>query len=280
MTKIPQFLFARRILRQESNQSQKMRRLLTAFCWQAWKRTVRVPITVKLLNGYQIKVYPDCHSSSCAIYFRIPEFREIAFVRQQMNGGVFIDIGANVGMFTLLVADRIGHAILFEPNPIAAARARENLAINGLCHEVQELALSDKNGEVLLEDRGGTDSTNRTLEDSQTSNYPTHRVPCRTFDSFLEEREETIERIDAIKIDVEGHENSVLKGMKRTLTELRPKLVIFEYLQRTNLNETRSLFDSFGYQIYCLDENCSPIPASDHPKPLQNLVALAREDWC
>jgi FkbM family methyltransferase len=46
-----------------------------------------------------------------------------------LKGGILVDVGANVGSISLLVADHINRAILFEPNPVAAARARENTAI-------------------------------------------------------------------------------------------------------------------------------------------------------
>ena len=55
-------------------------------------------------------------------------------------------MGANVGLVSMLLADKIQHALLFEPNPIAAARARENVRLNHLNYEVHELALSDQNG--------------------------------------------------------------------------------------------------------------------------------------
>jgi len=55
-----------------------------------------------------------------------------------MSRGVLIDVGANVGMFTLLVADKIDHAILFEPNPIAATRAEKILPSTGYVYEVQD----------------------------------------------------------------------------------------------------------------------------------------------
>ena len=69
--------------------------------------------------------------------------------------GSLIDIGANVGSISLLLADRVAQALLFEPNPEAAERARENLARNRLDWEVHELALSSYDGVLQFSDLGG-----------------------------------------------------------------------------------------------------------------------------
>ena len=101
--------------------------------------------------------------SAAFVYYRVPDLRDVQFLRTQMKGGVFIDIGANVGSLSLLVADRIDHAVLFEPNPVAAARARENIAINNLLFEVHEHVVSDVQGTVEFEDAGGANPCNRTV---------------------------------------------------------------------------------------------------------------------
>ncbi|MEI9476254.1 MAG: FkbM family methyltransferase [Deltaproteobacteria bacterium] len=249
--------------------------------WQLWKRTVHKSVVVKLFNGYKFRLYPDCHESSSVVYFRVPDFREVTFLRRQAQGGVLIDVGANVGRFTLLLADRINDAILFEPNDLAANRARENLKINNLPYEIQTTALSDKQGEIFLEDRGGVDSTNRTVTDPKHSPFPVRKVPSTTLDLFLRERIDQLGDLNIIKIDVEGHESAVLKGAAWTLDHLRPKVVMFEYLQRTNLNEVREWFHRFGYHIYSLGENGDLVEVSDVVQPLQNLFAFSArvEPW-
>jgi len=100
---------------EESNRRERIRRLLAFVGWQIWKRTVRGPIVVALFNGKQFEAYPDCPVSSGVLYTRIPNSRNILFVRKQLSGGTLIDVGANVGSVTLLLADKIQNAILFEP---------------------------------------------------------------------------------------------------------------------------------------------------------------------
>jgi len=259
----------------ESNRQERVRRLFMAGGWQVWKRLVRTPIIIPLFNGLRFRAYPDCQASSAVLYTRIPNFQCLSFLRKYIEKGTLLDIGANVGLVTLLLADKIQHAILFEPNPIAAARARENLALNHLGFEVHELALSDQAGTVEIENAGGVDSCNRTVVGFTTS-VPTISVRRNTLDNFLAERNARLAPISAVKIDVEGHENSVLRGMSGFLATHRPRLVMFEYLQRTNLVETLELFSRAGYRVMELKAG-APVWATSQASPLQDLFACPEE---
>jgi hypothetical protein len=82
--------------------------------------------------------------------------------------------------------------------------------------------------------------------------------------------------ISVIKIDVEGHENSVLRGMLDCLRRHRPRVVMFEYLQRTNLRESIALFETAGYTVLQLTRGGAEIATADAP-PLQDLFACPHE---
>lgn len=82
--------------------------------------------------------------------------------------------------------------------------------------------------------------------------------------------------IRVVKIDVEGHENSVLRVMKECLRRHRPRVVMFEYLQRTNLRETIALFEAAGYTVLQLTSGGVAIASADVP-PLQDLFACPNE---
>jgi FkbM family methyltransferase len=263
------------VWRDESNRHARLRRLFLAGGWQVWKRLIRTPVVVPLFNGVRFRAYPDCQASSAVLYTRIPNFQCLSFLRKHIEGGVLLDIGANVGLISLLLADKIQHAILFEPNPLAAARARENLALNHLGFEVHELALSDQAGVVEIENAGGVDSCNRTVVGFTTS-LPTISVARNTLDRFLVGHGAFPAPISAVKIDVEGHENSVLRGMLGMLETHRPRLVMFEYLQRTNLAETVELFSRVGYRVMALKAG-APAWATLQVSPLQDLFACPQE---
>ncbi len=212
--------------------------------------------------------------SSAVMYTRIPDSRDILYLRAHIRDGTLIDVGANVGLVTLLLADKIQHALLFEPNPIATARARENLELNRLRFEVYEVALSDRNGTVEFEDKGGVNPLNRIVGGFPAS-APTRQISCQQLDQFLADYTLPYP-ISVVKIDVEGHENSVLRGMMDCLQRHRPRVVMFEYLQRTNLRETIGLFEGAGYTVLQLTPDGAAIATTDVP-PLQDLFACPNE---
>jgi FkbM family methyltransferase len=257
-----------------SNRGQRGKRVLMFAGWQLWKRIAHLPIVLATDNGFRFIAYPESDVSAGFIYYRVPDAHDIAFLRAHTRGGVFLDIGANVGSVSLLLADKIDTAILFEPNPVAAVRARENIALNRLCFDVHELAVSDVEGTVELEDAGGAAPCNRTVEGFE-SRVPTRTVQRVTIDEFLRTRPE-IGEITAVKIDVEGHENAVLRGMKRLLHEKRPRLIMFEYLERTNLSQALALFESVSYKAFELTAN-GPAEIQAPVRPLQNLFACPKE---
>ena len=265
----------RSIWQEESNQGQRIRRLLSFVRWQFWKRIVGKPIKTKLLNGLQLEVWPDCHVSPSALYYALPNSKHVSFLREHLNGGTFLDVGANIGLVSLLVADRVQHAILFEPSPIAAERARKNLQLNGLAFDIVAEALSDTVGSVEFENGGGANSCNRTV-DGFTTSVPTIPVQRTTFDRFLQTYRTDIPAIRWVKIDVEGHENAVLRGMQGFLKNQRPQLVMFEYLARTDIRETLRIFDEVEYFVFELSPSGPRLAAAD-VTPLQDLFACPNE---
>jgi len=245
------------------------------FGWQMWKRTFGTPLNARLFNGLQVRVRADSEASAAAFYYALPNSRHLTLLRKYLRGGTFIDVGANIGLVTLLVADKIGHAILFEPSPLSAKLAQQNLEMNTLVYEIVPVALSDEVGTVEFEDAGAS-SVSRTVEGFKTS-LPTISVPRTTFDQFLRERSTPLLPVDAIKIDVEGHENAVLRGMKEFLRQRRP-VVMFEYLKRTDIRQTLAIFNEVDYSVFELAASgVRRIAGPGDVKPLQDLFACPNE---
>jgi FkbM family methyltransferase len=139
------------------------------------------------------------------------------------KGAVVLDVGGNIGLFTLFLVhkygrDRFAKIHVFEPNPDTFARLKRNLSANGLegpeglC-EAHMLALSDRAGTVYMEAPRGY-SVLSTISDAGT--VP---VECKTLDAWREER--GIAAVDLFKVDVEGHELSLLRGAPNTLNASR-----------------------------------------------------------
>lgn len=140
---------------------------------------------------------------------------------------VFIDIGANVGLFSLFVAAtaRSARIVAIEPEPGNFERLRFNVDANrGLPIKVLALALGERDGEVAIvlnrRDRGGTRMASPGASGAVT-------VRCRPLVDVV--REEKLAAIDALKIDVEGAEDKVLAPYFRDAPpSLWPSLIVIE----------------------------------------------------
>lgn len=179
------------------------------------------------------------------------ELAELArAIAQAQRPFVFVDIGANVGLFSLFVAAKAPNAriLAIEPEPGNMARLRFNVAANGaLPIRPLVLALGDAEGEVAIalnaRDRGGTRAR---PPGADTDGLV--RVPCRPLLAVLQA--EGIAAIDALKIDVEGMEDAVLAPFFRDAPEaLWPRMILIEDSRHEWRVDLFELFAQKGYRL-------------------------------
>jgi FkbM family methyltransferase len=164
---------------------------------------------------------------------------------------VFVDIGANVGLFSLFVAARAPRAqiVAIEPEPGNMARLTFNVGANGaLPIRPLALALGDAEGEIAIalnaRDRGGTRA--RQVTDASADGLV--RVPCRPLLSVL--RAEDVTHIDALKIDVEGMEDTVLAPFFRDAPEtMWPRMILIEDSRHEWRTDLFAVFAQNGYAV-------------------------------
>jgi FkbM family methyltransferase len=173
-------------------------------------------------------------------------------------GMIFVDIGANVGLHTLEAAravGRTGKVYSFEPTPRTVKVLRQNLDLNGISEvEVFPAAVMDRSGEAPFYLNSSSSSLNTLFPDDKTTESV--RVAAVTLDEALQGRE----RVDVIKIDVEGAEPLVLRGMTDILRKNPRLTIIMEFaaahLDRAGippLDHLRSLRD-LGFRIRRIDD--------------------------
>jgi len=142
-------------------------------------------------------------------------------------GNTVLDIGANVGDWTLAMALRVGpdgRVLAFEPVPYLAETIVKTSRINRQDQvEVLNLALSDADGTAEFSVEQGNSGGSRLGQ--MAGDFAMTTVPTRRLDSLLAERPD-ITRIDFIKIDVEGFELHVLEGARATLARFHPPLIL------------------------------------------------------
>ena len=125
-------------------------------------------------------------------------------------GDVFIDIGANLGLYSLIAKSLGATPILFEPEPRYAGFLRRNADAFG---EVREIALADRDGEEVFHVGNENKRGGSSLVGSQLGIYDSEiRVIVKRFDS-LDLPSELVDRVRLCKIDVEGVEVAAVSGM-------------------------------------------------------------------
>lgn len=178
-------------------------------------------------------------------------------------GQVFLDIGANAGYFSLLASRCVGESgmvLAVEPNPAMVKQLRQNIERNGLTNiAIAEAACSD-----LVEVRdlyvGNAYNTgNSSLSRDNLAWTKSVKVTCTTVDLLVEEY--GLHHVDLVKIDVEGAELQVLRGMSTTLKHLRPKIItelspsLLEGFSVT-VDAVQEYLGVLGYSVSPLEEDC------------------------
>jgi FkbM family methyltransferase len=142
--------------------------------------------------------------------------------------GTFIDVGANVGHISLLAARRVGpqgRVLAVEANPRIASTLKQHVCRNAATNiTVVQCACSDTPGtaELFISDR--SNSGKCSLSAANAESVRSVVVECECLDSIA--KAHSLDRIDVIKVDVEGAELSVLRGMESSLRDFRPLIVL------------------------------------------------------
>jgi len=260
---------------------------------RGWERLVRAllpPVKFEgkeiylktMVEGYVFPVDPATMIGWNIHFFHTyePEVREqIKSILKP--GGVAFDVGANVGWHTLLMASRVGtlgRVYAFEPNPTSCERLLGAVSQNGFSQVgVDHGAVTDREGEFGFEapPAGNLwDGTGHLLATSHGQSV----VSCTTIDHVVQNQ--SIDRLDLIKIDVEGWELSVMRGARQTIEILRPK-VIFEfdsaYVSRCGGTwmEIAEFFADLRYELFFLNPRHGMVKLDRLQSGCGNLLAVS-----
>jgi FkbM family methyltransferase len=208
----------------------------------------------------------DRSSSRRGVYFRFPDWQEMAIWRNHLDAGsLFIDVGANVGLYTIMALECKADVISIEPVCYNAEQLEENLRLNGYKATVLRFAIGSHTADAI--NLSGPDF-NRisirgdTSNDKANTNFIKTAVPLRTLDTIIGDR-----LVAGVKIDVEGAERLVLEGSQKALAEKRIALLQIEWNSAAMhcLGEDRKpvadILRNFGYEIGrpCRDGTLRPV---------------------
>jgi FkbM family methyltransferase len=179
------------------------------------------------------------------------------------EGDTVLDLGANLGYYTLLAARLVGtggRVVAFEPEPRNFRYLVENIHLNNYSQvEAHQMAVSDAGGSTVLyldeEDSGG-----HSLRKAAgcVAGVVSVQVDCVALDDFMAQGD----RVDVVKMDVEGYEPRALRGMQQLVAENARMVLLIEFFPRL-IREAGSspedfvseLADALGFSLVALDDN-------------------------
>ena len=222
----------------------------------------QMPVVVSAKGGaglFEIRNPQELVQQS--IYFLgYVEFRETKLIKHLLRpGDVFVDVGANIGWYTILGAYLVGSkgkVIACEPSSKIYEHLSKNVEINSLKNvRLEKIALSNQNGKAILD--GFTEAnlglgtiiqTNQILTDSA------EEIETKRYDDYFPNE---LERVRLLKIDVEGAEMMVLQGMRESLEAKVFDYIIIEIVDdrlrdraNTSANEVLGFLRNFGYSLF------------------------------
>lgn len=173
---------------------------------------------------------------------------------------IFIDIGANVGFFTIQIGRRLsgsGKIYAFEPHPKLAELLQRNAYVNGLRSVVQcfPFALSDRNAQANMQYPVGHLGGGRISPPGQVPGHTAVKSEMKRLDDVLGANFSC----DLVKIDVEGHEMRVLRGMEKIVVNSPNIKILFEKLVKNLGNEENMerYFLDKGMDLYGVKSDAS-----------------------
>jgi FkbM family methyltransferase len=192
------------------------------------------PVDVQY-QGASFRFYHQTSATERGALFN-PDYNleELDFLRTHTPaGGVFVDVGANVGTYAMVLARHVGangKVIAIEPHPITHARLAFNRAASGYTQLILVAAAAGpSDGELMIETDGDNLGASHIVSGEGAGNAI--KVPSLRLQRILDEA--GLGHVDALKIDVEGFEDRVLTGFfEEAPPSLWPRAVVIEHLSR------------------------------------------------
>jgi FkbM family methyltransferase len=236
------------------NRSHKAAALLRFLRWQLGTRLLPGAVVFEWVNGARVVVRRGDFGMTQNIYCGLHDFHDMAYLLHVLaSQDLFVDIGANIGSYTVLAcAARGARGYCFEPTPAAYRGLLENIAINDLSSRVTALniGISDHVGELRF--TTGEATANHVLANEENADRAIS-VPVRPLDAILQAESPSL-----LKIDVEGFEAPVIEGARKTLAKPSLHSVIMELNgsgARYGYNEDKILrtMQDFGFSTFDYD---------------------------
>ncbi|MFG1477743.1 FkbM family methyltransferase [Xanthobacter sp. V4C-4] len=233
----------------------------------------------QLVPGSRMQVPADLRYTTVSAYLLRDQVEpELKYLDKFVaKGDVFVDVGANIGLFTLKMAPRAGRIVAVEPGKDAGDLLVENVALNGFKNvTLVRKGLADVAGKAaLFHNPVGDDPQAFSLVNDGAATEA-EEVEITTLDQLVADL--GLPRVDSIKIDVEGAEQRVLAGGLGTIAAYRPD-IIFEMNCPALLSSGGdpaapwNTLAGLGYSFFRLQWDGTLTPLSVRPTEFCNIIA-------
>jgi FkbM family methyltransferase len=188
-------------------------------------------------------------------------YEENALVRYLEPGGVFYDIGANIGFYAIVAAKVVGKSgkvVAFEPFAEAVEAIRRNARLNKMENIItEECAVAESSGWMNLEISSHSETNRLTAAGNGTSDGNVKKVRTVSLDDYV--FVENGPPPTVVMVDVEGAEFEVLRGMRRVLKEHRPIVLCENHWLVDQMNEyCAKELPELGYSVERMDGGSLP----------------------
>jgi len=208
------------------------------------------------VNGYKILVMPDDPGISQELQtFKTHEPLSTQIIAKELKPGMTcLDIGSNIGYYVLLenkIVGKKGKVIAIEPSPYNFECLKKNLEFpENSTIKAYNFAAGDIDGEIRFFVNERSNGCQVLYEGRKVPNRPGKiiNVPIRTMDKFVEEQ--NLKNIDFVRMDVEGYEYNIFKGMSKTIEKFHPIIQIEVHLSHMGEEKTRKFFEFFKNHNY------------------------------
>ncbi len=205
------------------NRNKKLKAISRFVKWQLAIRLNPYPVIFPFTNRSKLIVQPGTTGATGNLYCGLMEFDDMSFVLHFLReGDQFVDIGANIGSYTILASAHLGaKTMAFEPLPSTFEYLKNNISVNQIQDKVEafNLALGSQKGELDFTSTAGAANHVARAGDKNVV-----KVKVETLDDIMSGKTPPL----LIKIDVEGFETEVIAGAMETINNPSVKAIIIE----------------------------------------------------
>lgn len=186
--------------------------IINCIRWQFGSSLLRMPVVFSWIGESKLIIEKGMNGATGNLYAGLHEFYDIAFCLHFLRSGdLFVDVGANIGSFTILASKVVGaKSLTLEPVPKTFSYLQENIRINKIEKLVDSRCCAAGSHHGTIKFSTDRDTTNYVVQENYSGK--SMNVPVMPLEELLQELQPSL-----IKIDVEGYEPEVIRGAEKIL---------------------------------------------------------------